>query len=74
VNGSVYISNQRVVEYCFKKNWVFLGGDNVLDSKDSRYLGLIPEEFLIGVATRKLYRVSNLSNKISFSTFMDPII
>ncbi len=25
------------------------GGDNVLNSQDSRYLGLIPEEYIIGL-------------------------
>ncbi len=25
-----------------------LGGDNVLDSRDSRYFGLVPEDYIVG--------------------------
>ena len=38
--------------YCFQSNWYFVGGDNVLDSRDSRYFGLVPEDYIIGVATK----------------------
>ncbi len=32
-----------------KGNWYFLGGDNVLNSRDSRYFGLVPQEYIVGV-------------------------
>lgn len=35
--------------YVFKNNWYFLGGDNVLNSRDSRYIGLVPESFIVGI-------------------------
>lgn len=34
--------------YTFKKNWYFFGGDYVLNSRDSRYFGLIPEDYIVG--------------------------
>lgn len=34
--------------HTFKGDWYFLGGDNVLNSRDSRYFGLIPAEFIVG--------------------------
>ena len=34
--------------YTFKKDWYFFGGDNVLNSRDSRYIGLVPKDFVIG--------------------------
>lgn len=34
--------------YTFKGDWFFLGGDNVLNSRDSRYFGLVPAEFIVG--------------------------
>ena len=37
------------------ENWYFLGGDNVLNSKDSRYTGLVPEEYIVGIATRIMF-------------------
>ncbi|MDR1557077.1 MAG: signal peptidase I [Tannerellaceae bacterium] len=44
----VYLNNQPVNEYTFKKNYYFMAGDNVESSKDSRYWGLAPEEYLVG--------------------------
>jgi len=35
-------------EYTFKNNWFFFAGDNVLNSRDSRYYGLVPEIFIVG--------------------------
>lgn len=41
--------------YTFKNNYFFAFGDNSIDSKDSRYFGFIPEDFIIGiVAGRKV--------------------
>lgn len=48
--GKVYAGDSLVQEYTFRKNWYFMGGDNMWNSQDSRYIGLIPEEFLIGKA------------------------
>lgn len=40
-------------DYTFKKNYCFFVGDNAVDSRDSRYLGFVPEEFVIGVIKAK---------------------
>lgn len=34
--------------YTFRGDWFFFGGDYVLNSRDSRYFGLIPSEYIIG--------------------------
>lgn len=34
--------------YTFRKNWYFMGGDYVFNSRDSRYFGLIPEDYIVG--------------------------
>lgn len=39
--------------YSFRSNYCFLAGDNVLNSMDSRYIGLIPEAFIVGIAAWK---------------------
>lgn len=39
----------------FKHNYYFMAGDNVTDSHDSRYWGLVPEEYVIGVVTHALH-------------------
>ena len=40
--------------YTFRTNWYFVAGDNVMNSQDSRYIGLIPEDYIIGRASRTL--------------------
>ena len=41
----------RIVSYTFQKNYYFVAGDRIEDSQDSRYCGLLPEEFIVGKAT-----------------------
>ena len=35
--------------YVFSEDYYFLAGDNALNSRDSRYIGLIPEAYLVGI-------------------------
>ena len=41
----------RIVSYTFQKNYYFVAGDRIEASQDSRYWGLLPEEFIVGKAT-----------------------
>ena len=41
----------RIVSYTFQRNYYFVAGDRIEDSQDSRYWGLLPEEFIVGKAT-----------------------
>ena len=43
------ISNFRRIR---EENYYFVGGDNALNSQDSRYWGLLPEPFIVGRAWR----------------------
>lgn len=38
--------------HTFRYDYYFLAGDNVLDSRDSRYIGLVPEPFIVGIIGR----------------------
>ncbi len=49
---SVLLGDSLINEYVFLKNYYFVMGDNVLDSQDSRFWGLLPEEYIVGKATR----------------------
>lgn len=40
--------------YCFKKDWYFFIGDNLLVSQDSRHYGPVPEDCIIGVVSSLL--------------------
>ena len=47
----VYINDTIKCYYTFRTNWYFVAGDKVMNSQDSRYIGLIPEEYIIGRAS-----------------------
>ena len=46
--GKVYLGSQEIKEYRFLKNYYFVVGDKTESSCDSRYWGLLPEEFIVG--------------------------
>ena len=50
--GTILLGDSLITEYVFRKNYYFVGGDNVMYSQDSRYWGLLPEEYIVGKATR----------------------
>lgn len=50
----VYANGKLIKRHIFKHNYYFCAGDNVLDSNDSRYWGLVPEEYIIGVVVKPL--------------------
>lgn len=45
---TVLMDGVPLKEYIFTHNWYFLAGDDVLNSQDCRYIGFIPEEYIIG--------------------------
>lgn len=47
--GEILLDGMVLTEYKFRTDWYFLGGDNVLDSRDSRYIGLFPESYIVGI-------------------------
>ena len=49
------LDGEAISTYEFRENYYFFCGDNVINSKDCRYLGFVPEEFIIGVACRITY-------------------
>ena len=49
---SVLLGDSLIRTYRFKENNYFMAGDRVTSSRDSRYWGLLPEPYIVGVATR----------------------
>ena len=47
-NNKVLLDNKPLNDYIVKMNYYFMAGDYILDSKDSRYWGLLPEDHIIG--------------------------
>lgn len=40
-------------EYTFREDYYFFAGDNVVNSRDSRYDGFVPEKYIIGIVDKK---------------------
>ncbi len=47
----VYINRRKIKYHTFQNDYYFMAGDNVLDSKDSRYWGFVPEMYIVGIVT-----------------------
>jgi signal peptidase I len=73
VDGKLMLGSSPVVEHVFKGNYYFVGGDNVMNSADSRYWGFVPEEFIVGVARRIVYSRNRTTDKFRWDRFMRKI-
>lgn len=47
--NTAYVDGKTLKRHRWKHNYYFMAGDNVMDSSDSRYWGLVPEEYIVGV-------------------------
>ena len=73
-NGNkVYLGDSLIQEYRFKENYYFMGGDNMENSKDSRYWGLLPEPYIVGVATRIWKSVDKYTDEVRWDRVMKKI-
>lgn len=61
--GVATLDGEPTATYTFRNDYYFFCGDNVADSKDSRYLGFVPEEFIIGVVRRIVYSKEPYSDR-----------
>ena len=69
----VFLGDSVIREYCFQENYYFMGGDYMENSKDSRYWGLLPEPYIVGVATRIWKSVDKSTGKIRWDRVMKKI-
>lgn len=51
----VYAQGQELKRHRFLHDYYFLAGDHVMDSRDSRYWGLVPDDYIVGIVTRIEY-------------------
>ena len=58
-DGCVRLKDKVITGYRFKKSYYFMAGDKVENSRDSRYWGLLPEEYIVG----KVWRIGKSVNK-----------
>ena len=71
--AEVHLGDSLIREYCFRENYYFVGGDYMESSKDSRYWGLLPEPYIVGVATRIWKSVDKWTDKIRWERVMKRI-
>ena len=71
--NKVYLGDSLIQEYRFKENYYFMGGDNMENSKDSRYWGLLPEPYIVGVATRIWKSVDKYTDEVRWDRVMKKI-
>ena len=71
--NQVYLGDSLIQEYCFQENCYFVGGDYMENSKDSRYWGLLPEPYIVGVATSIWKSVDKSTGKIRWDRVMKRI-
>ena len=69
----VYLGDSLILEYRFRENYYFMGGDNMENSKDSRYWGLLPEPYIVGVATRIWKSVDKYTDEVRWDRVMKNI-
>lgn len=53
--GRYFVDGREIREHVFRQDYYFMLGDHRNDSKDSRFIGFIPEESVIGKATCILF-------------------
>ena len=70
---SVLLGDSLIHTYCFKENYYFMAGDRVTSSRDFRYWGLLPEPYIVGVATRIWKSVDKETGKIRWDRVMKTI-
>ena len=69
----VYLGDSLIQEYRFRENYYFMGGDNMENSEDSRYWGLLPEPYIVGVATRIWKSVDKYTDEVRWNRVMKRI-
>ena len=70
---SICLGDSLIREYTFGKNYYFTAGDNVLSSQDSRYWGLLPEEYIVGKATRIFRSINKHTGRERWNRFLKKI-
>lgn len=67
--GVYHLGDSIISSYTFKENYYFMGGDNVFNSIDSRYWGVVPETFIVGKVIGVYYSADPTTHKIRWNRF-----
>ena len=69
----VFLGDSLIQKYCFQENYYFMGGDYMENSKDSRYWGLLPEPYIVGVASLIWKSVGTETGKVRWKRVLKTI-
>lgn len=68
----VLLDGKPAYGYEWTNNYYFMAGDNVFDSMDSRYWGLVPEDYIVGVVQMVSYSKDKETDTIKWErTFLE---
>ncbi len=70
---TVLLGDSIIQKYQFQEDYYFVAGDKVMNSKDSRYWGLLPEKFVVGKATLIWKSVNPISDEVRWSRIFKKI-
>ena len=59
-----YMGGKRTEGYRFRKNYYLAAGDKAANSRDSRYWGFLPEEYIVGKVWRIWKSVDEWSGRM----------
>lgn len=66
--GNTFMLGDSIIrEYQFMEDYYFVAGDKVMNSKDSRYWGLLPEKFIVGKAALIWKSVDPMTDKMRWN-------
>lgn len=71
--GNTYLGDSLITEYRFLKNYYFMAGDRAENSKDSRYWGVLPEEYIVGKAVRIWKSVDKRTDRVRWNRIFKKI-
>lgn len=72
-DSAVFLNGKTIESYRFQKNYYFMAGDKGANSQDSRYWGLLPEEYIVGKASLIWKSVDPYTKKFRWDRFLKKI-
>lgn len=72
-NTVTYMNNSPLFEYQFQHNYYFMAGDRCENSQDSRYWGLLPDDFIVGKAWLIGWSIDIYTGRIRWNRYLKRI-